>query len=59
MRVSAIHKRIGKTETTEPGKTGAPLPERSTPAAPRRVPMPHLPVRPTRQPRRIPGKGGR
>ncbi|MEU1881302.1 hypothetical protein ABZ470_28690 [Streptosporangium sp. NPDC020072] len=34
-----------------------PLPERAP--APRRVPMPPVPARPTRQPRRIPGRGGR
>lgn len=38
-------------------KTGTPLPPPLH--APRRVPMPSMPMRPTTQPRRIPGKGGR
>ncbi|MDP9863089.1 hypothetical protein [Streptosporangium brasiliense] len=58
MRIHAGQKRGGKNKTT---KTRTPLPERNLPpaAAPRHMPMPHLPMRPTQQPRRIPGKGGR
>ncbi|GAA3415172.1 hypothetical protein [Streptosporangium vulgare] len=60
MRIHAAHKlaqkRGGKSKTT---KTGTPLPEHVVPPAPRHLPMPPAPVRPTRQPRRIPGKGGR
>ncbi|GAA2865346.1 hypothetical protein GCM10010517_24680 [Streptosporangium fragile] len=59
MRVSAIHKRNGKAKAAETDKTDAPFPERFVPTAPRRVPMPQMPIRPTQQPRRIPGKGGR
>ncbi|GGL06864.1 hypothetical protein [Planomonospora parontospora] len=56
MRIRATAKRSGKT------RTRTPLPERtlpSMPPVPRQMPRPHLPVRPTQQPRRIPGKGGR
>jgi hypothetical protein len=57
MRIHAGKKRSGKGKTT---KTHTPLPEWAPPpAAPRHMPMPHLPSRPTQQPRRIPGKGGR
>ncbi|WP_433251371.1 hypothetical protein ACQPYK_05815 [Streptosporangium sp. CA-135522] len=56
MRIHAGQKRDGKSPKTP----RTPLPERSLPpAAPRHTPMPHMPMRPTQQPRRIPGKGGR
>ncbi|MEV8633875.1 hypothetical protein AB0395_19665 [Streptosporangium sp. NPDC051023] len=55
----AVQKHEGDDEATSP-RIPLPLPERNLPpAAPRRVPMPPMPKRPTRQPRRIPGKGGR
>lgn len=55
MRIHAGKKRTGKTTAPR-----TPLPERNLPpVGPRHVPMPHMPVRPTQQPRRIPGKGGR
>ncbi|MEV7005394.1 hypothetical protein [Streptosporangium sp. NPDC051022] len=57
MRIRVAQNPDGDGKTT-PSRT--PLPERNLPpAAPRRVPMPPMPARPTRQPRRIPGKGGR
>ncbi|MBG0827694.1 hypothetical protein HS041_07950 [Planomonospora sp. ID67723] len=57
MRIRSGKKRSGKST---PGKNhDLPLPERSMPPVPRQMPRPHLPVRPTQQPRRIPGKGGR
>ncbi|SNT26986.1 hypothetical protein SAMN05216276_103173 [Streptosporangium subroseum] len=57
MRIHAGKKRSGKGKTT---KTHTPLPERNMPPeAPRHMPMPRTPSRPTQQPRRIPGKGGR
>jgi|GEM_PF-5699854 len=51
----SAQKRGGKSKTA---KT-PPLPEHVVPASPRRMPMPPMPTGPTRQPRRIPGKGGR
>ncbi|GIH75932.1 hypothetical protein [Planobispora longispora] len=56
MRTRSGKKRSGKNK---PGATDLPLPEWAMPAAPRQMPKPHLPMRPTQQPRRIPGKGGR
>ncbi|MFF3440934.1 hypothetical protein [Streptosporangium sp. NPDC002721] len=63
MRIHAAHKlaqkRGGKSKTAKTIKTGAPLPEHVVPPAPRHLPMPPTPMRPTQQPRRIPGRGGR
>ncbi|WP_326635479.1 hypothetical protein OG884_21345 [Streptosporangium sp. NBC_01755] len=59
MRVHAARKRSGKSKTATAPKPRTPLPEHVVPAAPRHMPMPPMPMRPTRQPRRIPGKGGR
>jgi hypothetical protein len=59
MRIHAARKRTGKSKTAKPAKPDAPLPEHVVPPAPRRMPMPPVPMRPTRQPLRIPGKGGR
>ncbi|MEU9833623.1 hypothetical protein AB0D67_19060 [Streptosporangium sp. NPDC048047] len=63
MRIRFSHQ---AQDPDRPAEDGAPegsprasLPGRGLPAAPRRVSMPRTPVRPTRQPRRIPGKGGR
>ncbi|MBG0813674.1 hypothetical protein [Planomonospora sp. ID82291] len=54
MRIRMTAKRSGKTRTPLPGRTPPAMPP-----VPRQMPRPHLPVRPTQQPRRIPGKGGR
>ncbi|MEV4250441.1 hypothetical protein AB0J63_44455 [Streptosporangium canum] len=57
MRIHAVQKPDDNSKTPKPR---TPLPERNLPpAAPRHMPRPHMPVRPTQQPRRIPGKGGR
>lgn len=55
-----IHAGQKPDDNSKPPKPRTPLPERNLPpAAPRHMPRPHMPVRPTQQPRRIPGKGGR
>ncbi|MEU8379047.1 hypothetical protein [Streptosporangium sp. NPDC048865] len=66
MRIRPAHKlaqkrdeKPGTTRTAKTAKPRTPLPEHVVPPAPRHLPMPPAPVRPTRQPRRIPGKGGR
>ncbi len=66
MRIHAAHelaqKRGGRSRTAktpDTSKPRTPLPEHVVPPAPRHLPMPPAPMRPTRQPRRIPGKGGR
>ncbi|MFI6453740.1 hypothetical protein ACIBF6_19535 [Streptosporangium amethystogenes] len=59
MRIHAARKRSGKSKSAKTTKTHTPLPEHVVPVAPRQMPMPPAPMRPTRQPRRIPGKGGR
>ncbi|GAA0833471.1 hypothetical protein ACFQVD_25815 [Streptosporangium amethystogenes subsp. fukuiense] len=59
MRIHAARKRTGKSKSAKSTETHTPLPEHVVPATPRRMPMPPAPMRPTRQPRRIPGKGGR
>ncbi|GII04728.1 hypothetical protein [Planobispora takensis] len=56
MRTRSVKKRSGKNK---PAKTSTSLPEWSMPPVPRQMPKPHMPMRPTQQPRRIPGKGGR
>ncbi|GGT02957.1 hypothetical protein GCM10010156_71130 [Planobispora rosea] len=56
MRIHSGTKPSGKKK---PGTTDLPLPQRAMPPAPRQMPKPHVPMRPTQQPRRIPGKGGR
>ncbi|GAA3135669.1 hypothetical protein [Streptosporangium carneum] len=60
MRIRIVRNHDGDDKTVKPSLPLPGLPERKLPpAAPRRVPMPPTPMRPTRQPRRIPGKGGR
>ncbi|MFI7044117.1 hypothetical protein ACWDUI_34530 [Streptosporangium sandarakinum] len=63
MRIRFTHQ---SQDPDRPGEDGTPEgsprvlpPGRGLPAAPRRVAMPRTPARPTHQPRRIPGKGGR
>lgn len=55
----SAQKRGGKSKTTKTAKPRTPLPEHVVPTAPRHMPMPPMPMRPTQQPRRIPGRGGR
>lgn len=60
MRIHASSKHGNHDKAPKPRMPLPGLPERGQPApAPRRTPMPPMPMRPTRQPRRIPGKGGR